>query len=284
MKDQKVDDRQSLFQVLSLDVVLGALAVGAFAVKLLDVKPNPVWFFVLAGSVWVVYTVDHLLDGIRLKGENRIFRHWFHYKYRKKIILAVIAVSSVTILLAITFLDEQILLRGVYLSLFVLIYFGLHYLAGKKNTAYFQKEMIIALVYITGIFLAPLVWFGSFPDKPILIIIAALFLLAWSDSILISYFDYDNDLADGMKSFTTTYGKKATRTFLVVMLSGLVLSLSFWIVSSPGTPVRSAGTILLVMGLVLLQMIIYDKYYQKGSLYRWFGELAFLLPALIWLI
>ena len=56
-----------LFQAFSLDVVIGALAVGLFAIKLLLVRPNPWWWLVLALSVWVVYTADHLIDGFQQK-------------------------------------------------------------------------------------------------------------------------------------------------------------------------------------------------------------------------
>jgi hypothetical protein len=283
MDNQNTAERQSLFQVLSLDVVLGSLAVGTFALKLLAVNPNPVWFIVLAGAVWVVYTSDHLLDGFRLRKKVGIYRHWFHYKYRKRIIIAVTAVSIITVTLVFTFLDERILIWGLYLSLFVLTYLGLHYLAGRNNNTYFQKELIIALVYISGVFLAPLVWYGGIPDNNTLIIIACLFLLVWVDSIMISYFDHENDLHDKLESFTTTYGKKGTRTFLITILSTLMLSLSTWILSSIDGPVRSAAIIELVMAGVLLQMIIFDNHFQKHSIYRWFGELVFLLPALIWL-
>ena len=69
---------QPLYQILSLDVVLGAVSVGVFATQLLQVKANPYWWIILAVAVWVIYTFDHLVDGFKKKGESTIYRHRFH--------------------------------------------------------------------------------------------------------------------------------------------------------------------------------------------------------------
>jgi hypothetical protein len=50
--------------ILSIDVVIGSLFCGAFVVKLLDVQPGFAWWIVLPFSVWIVYGLDHLIDGI----------------------------------------------------------------------------------------------------------------------------------------------------------------------------------------------------------------------------
>ena len=102
--------KQSIYQVLSLDVVLGSLAVGMFAVKLLDVNPVLAWWFILPCAVWVVYTLDHLVDGFKRKGASSIYRHRFHYQNRWIIIALILIIGATTFVASILYLDQQILI------------------------------------------------------------------------------------------------------------------------------------------------------------------------------
>lgn len=272
---------QPIFQVLSLDVVLGALCVGIFAIKLLNVAPEPAWFLVLPGAVWSVYTLDHLLDGWKRKGKSQIYRHQYHYKNRKAFIFSLLAVSCVTIGLTFTFLDKNIRIWGIYLSLIVFGYFALHYFSGKKTRSYYQKELLIAAVYISGIFLAPLVWYSGQPDTELVVIIAILFLLAWTESNIISFYDFELDSADKLDSFATTYGKSGTRTFLIILLSCIIILLFFWLLAGQETLIRSAIIILQTMSILLLLLILFPDYFSHKCLFRWIGEGVFVLPALI---
>ena len=69
------------FQVLSLDVALGAVATAMFVAKQLDVSPAPYAFTSLGITVWLIYTFDHLLDGQEIKGEALTYRHRYHQRY-----------------------------------------------------------------------------------------------------------------------------------------------------------------------------------------------------------
>ena len=137
MTPSKTEIRQNIFQVLSLDVVLGALATGIFAARLVGVGIDLAWLAVLAGAVWVVYTLDHLLDGLKTKENSHIYRHRFHYLHRRAIILTLAVAALLTAILAFSCLENNILLWGAYLSLFVLGYFALHYLYGRQGNIYF---------------------------------------------------------------------------------------------------------------------------------------------------
>ena len=65
----------------------------------------------------------------------------------------------------------------------VLAYFVLLFLYAKKKPFLLQKELIIAFVYVFGIWLAPLVWHDAIPQTFILLILAVLLLLAWAEGI-----------------------------------------------------------------------------------------------------
>jgi len=275
----KTHPKQSLYQVLSLDVVLGSLAVGIFAVRLLDVNPVPAWWGILPCAVWVVYTLDHLVDGYKRKGASVIYRHRFHFQNRRILIALILFIGSTTFVASILYLDQQILIGGIILGGLVVIYLGLIYLF-KSGSKLLQKEFFIALVYVGGIFLAPLVWFGSAPTLEIILVIVILVCLAAAESTMISYFDYEDDKNDKLSSFTIYFGKTYTRKFLTRMLILLAIAIVIAAIFFLKTMLPFL-VILLVMDFALLPVILYPEYFVKNHLFRWIGESVFYLPALI---
>ena len=276
--------KQPLFQILSMDVVLGSIAVGIFAIAVLNVQPNPWWWIILPVSVWVVYTLDHLLDGFKKKGESTIYRHRFHYRNRVTLGLLVIILGLGTVILSIIFLEREIVFWGLVLSVFVSIYFGMVYLLDKSRFNHFLKELIIAFVYIAGIFLAPLFWNGGLPSYPTLIVILILLLLAWIESVIISYFDFENDLADGFKSFTVAFGKKGSRKMIITILLFVAVFLVFFIFQSSDQRLKAAMIIELLMSSILLFLILFPENLKKYNRFRWIGEGVFWIPGIIILI
>ena len=268
-------------QILSIDIVFGAMAVGYFAIHLLGVEANPVWWFILPMAVWSFYTSDHLIDGFKSKEEATINRHSFHYKYRKALGILAALFGLTAFVLSLLFLNRQIIHYGLLIGVAVLAYFVLLFLYAKKKPFLLQKELIIAFVYVFGIWLAPLVWHAAIPQNFILLILAVLLLLAWAEGIMASSFDYENDVKDGHSSFTVLFGKRNTRSFLIVIhiLVFLMIKVSIFFIS---TNLQFAALMILaLMNLSLLLITLYPKWFQKNERYRIVGESVFLLPALI---
>ena len=61
--------------LLSLDVVLGALCSGFFASRIVGAEMEGPYWIVLALTVWIVYMLDHLVDAYRLKAKSSSLRH-----------------------------------------------------------------------------------------------------------------------------------------------------------------------------------------------------------------
>lgn len=270
-----------LFQSLSLDVVIGVLAVSLFASKLLNVEANPIWLLIISMATWSFYTIDHLIDGFKVKGNSTIFRHSFHYKYRIALLIISFIAGSIAVILGIIYLDYEIIKLGLGFGFIVLIYFTAIYFITNKKTFLLQKELIIACIYIAGIWLAPLVWHQKMPEIFIIIVISVLFLLAWAEGIMASWFDYENDLKENHSSFTILFGKSNTRRFLIVfhILIFILIKLSVFFVSSNIN--FAAMIILALMNLSLLLIILYPSTFSKNDKYRIFGEMVFWLPFLI---
>jgi len=273
--------KQPLFQVLSLDITIGAMAVGLFAVKLLGVTANPVWWIVLALAVWTVYTADHLADGLKHKGEHTIYRHLFHYRYRKILFPLVLFTGLCAIALTFVLLETAIIKWGIVLSGFVLLYLLILFMPDKTKHRYYHKEIFIAFAYTSGIFLAPLVWYGQVPSYSKWLPVIVIFVLAWCETVMVSFFDYDLDKADGNTSFAVKYGKRKTRRILIVVL----ILTAFWLMVSVFffEKIKNASPVLIEFVMLLLLLIIIYKpdYFIKNNFYRWLGEMTFWLPGFL---
>jgi len=273
-----------LLQIFSIDVVIGTIAVGFMATKLLNITPNPYWWLILPLTVWVIYSLDHIIDSYKNKTKAVIVRHRFHYIYQKSIIISITIASALSISLSLIFLDNQIIYYGLLLSLFIAIYLIIVFLVKKKKTILLQKELIIAFVYTSGIFLAPLVWYQKMPPYPILLVIFNIFILVWLEGIIISWFDYDDDIKDGHTSFTIVVGKKNTRRFIIVMqvLLAILTKISMLTVT---TKIEFAALIItIIMDIILLIVVFNPNKFYKNEYYRITGEAIFLLPLLIILV
>ncbi len=265
-----------------MDVVVGALATGLFTIKILDVNPPVWWWFVLALAVWVVYTVDHLLDGWNTQYKPAvIYRHIYHYRYHKALISLLFL--AILIILTILFLysPAKLIQRGLIISLIVLIYFVAGKFSKKMKRFLFQKELFIAMIYVTGIAVGPV----TFSDAPLqswqVILMISLILLAWAEGVMAAYFDYEKDLHDGHISFATVFGKTATRYFLIALhiFIFIILKINILLISD----FRSFAAIMIemVMNLLLLLILLNPATMQKNDRFRIFGEMIFWLPALI---
>ncbi len=264
-----------LFQAFSLDVVVGSLAIGFFAVQLLHVHPNPWWWLVLALSVWVVYTGDHLLDGFQRKQAATMFRHRIHYRFRYLFMVVLLLAALSAVVLTRVFLDSRIFQGGLALGLAALVYLGLVYLARKRGF-YFQKELVISLFYVAGIWLAPVIWQGSSFSYVLIAGVAILFLLAWAEGLIMACFEHEYDSVDKTHSFSTFYGLARTKKLSAVLL---ISALTFSLVVAFSKPVFQREFILLaVLSAFLILLLIFPSFFKQKGRYRLLGEFSFWLP------
>jgi len=258
--------------------------VGAFACNILDIDANIWWYMILALSVWVMYTADHILDAWRGKNALTILRHRFHYTYRQVIIPIWIIVALSSVLLGFYKLENEIIFLGLALGLCIMTYFAVIYFNRENRPYFLQKELFIAIIYITGIWMAPMVWYSDIPNGIIIIIIVNLVLLGWVEGIIISWFEIDEDIADNHVSFTVLFGKENTLKFTILLLL-IVLFLSIaGLIMATNLIIRAAFVIELLMVLSLAIIILFPHKFKHHQLYRYVGYAVFLLPGLILLV
>ncbi len=263
---------------------MGALAMAIMATKVLAVEPTPIWWFILASSVWVVYTLDHLLDGWKSKGRASIERHNFHYLHRKKILIVAIPMGLFDLILGILYFEKAVLMVAFTIILTTILYFTIIHFYHKKLQFLIQKEMLIAIIYTMGIWFAPIIWSAESISTPAIALLTASFLLAWSEGILASWFELELDTKDGHCSFSVLFGLKFTTYFLAIVFSLIVLLSLFVLYCSSNMVLLSSAIIILVMNHLLQSCSMYPTYFSKNERYKLLGEAVFWLPALLLLI
>ncbi len=268
-------------QILSIDVVLGTIAIGYMATRILNVEANPYWWIILPLTVWVVYSIDHIIDSTKNKDHAVIYRHRFHYLNRRPILFMIMITGIITVFLSLQYLDPQIIILGLCLSVFIAFYFALIYSMKRKKSLLLQKELIIALVYTFGIFMAPLYWHGALPSFSVMIVIFNIFVLAWIEGIMISWFDYDSDIKDGHTSFTVIVGKRNTRRIMLIVHSILELVTITVLLTINYSVTFYALVITLIINFLLGLIIMFPDSYLSKTYHRLIGETVFFLPALV---
>jgi len=207
--------------ILSIDIVIGSVACGAFVVELLNVQPGFVWWVILPFSVWIVYSLDHLIDGIIYKSGPPTIRRLFYNYYKTQIIVIVILLTIINIIFVFGFLKEQIRIFGLYLCLFTVIYLLLVYLISKKKQLLFQKELFVAVIYTIGIWGGPISLLNYSLTFDQSVILVSFFVLVLADILVLNLYEKESDRINGLHSFVISFGEKTT-VYLVRILIFIV--------------------------------------------------------------
>jgi hypothetical protein len=273
--------RLTFFRFLSIEVVLNALAVAVFAVKWLHIQPPVFWWPVLSVSVWIIYTVDHLIDAWQLKGNSTIARHQFHYKHFYPLVFIVFILSVVNLFMVFKFFEIQIIITGILLALLVIVYFTALFFKNKLTFS-LPKELIVAVVFVVGVWFTPLILRAHMPDTLTIVVVFLFTGLAFCEGVMVSWFEYAQDKTDFHSSFTVAYGKVITRKVLLTILLIIFIMLIFLFRFTNGKIETNGLIILLSMDLLLTGVMSRPGWFAKKGLYRITGDMAFMLPAILY--
>ena len=253
-----------IFQILSLDIVSGAMILLRFFCSYYGEVVGIEMYLVLGTTVWLIYTIDHLHDAKKAPMSKRA-RYQFHFRYRKALRLAVFTAFGLNLFL-VFLLDPRIIAMGSILALLS----GIYLITQKWLAGVGLKEMYIAFIYTLGILLVPFVLSGSFSFGVFIL----LFLLTYSNLILISWFERKKDIDDRFISIATIMeGKKLEKLIIACLALGVSLSLvqDLHALNSYFVVAFSVYSILLLRAKTLK---------KKEELYRIIGDGVFMIPIL----
>lgn len=263
-------------QNLSLDITLGAVISCAFIAQRLGVHLTLHMYLGLAIAIWLIYTIDHLIDAGKATKKPSNPRHAFHFQHRKMMLWVALGVFTLGLINAF-FLPQTTLLIGLLLVVLAGLYFL--YLKIRKQQVY--KAYLAAFVYSSGIMVAPLSQLDGFTTE-LLYLFTTFFLLALVNLMLIPLYEVKMDEDDAQPSMPIRKGIHATEHKIRI-----ALIINFMVVAGYGyhhTLSLVEGLVLLLMPMVLFILLFSRTFFAKCYLYRILADGIFFLPGLSLLV
>jgi 4-hydroxybenzoate polyprenyltransferase len=261
-------------RAFSLDVVAGAVISARWIGNYFNADIPFYAILALGLTVWLIYTIDHLLDARKIKSKDALFRHMIHYK-NAPYIFGLIAVVAMILLFVLQNLKPHLIGYGMALGFVVICYLIFVHFLRKK--IYWGKEWFIALVYATGICLPTLGYVQSIP--PIMIYFwLQLFLLASINLILFNMIEYNVDRAQGFHSFATVKGVDFSRKVILFLLFSFTVIWSSSFLFFKAEEFLDYQAIFILMGSVLAMVLSKEVVLRQEEWYRVIGDIVFVLP------
>lgn len=257
------------FRWLSLDIVLGAILFLAYLIKYYQLHVGLSTYFALGSAIWLIYTADHLIDA-RNTPNPSTERHRFHKKYFHLFVFVGGMVLSMA-LFNLYFLDIRIIRSGAILSAVSVAYLTLVFFVRRL----WIKEVLVALVYACGIYLAPLTLIGWSGDS--LYPLFQLSGVALLNLMIFSRYDLEKDLKDGFHSLTIRLGKAKSKRLIWLLATGLLISV---MIADYAHLQAIYGT----MTLLLIVIDLWPAYFMSNERFRTLGDGIFYLPGLLLLL
>lgn len=274
IKDLSVKDFINTFSVF---VVLGAVSSAYFFGQLFKGNPD-YWFYHLLGTtVWFIYTLDHLLDGIRLKNTSMRIRHAVHYRYRKPLAITLAVIALTNLVVAFTFLPHKVLVYGLILLGFVAVYLLFVHILFRKRPFY-GKEIAISIGVTAGMVLLPGLYGNfewNFGDIGLLLIYT---LFNLTNLLMFAYFDREYDKDSGFGSLVHFFGEKRSKLLIQQCMISLFLVIGLWAFLAKFPYQIYVVGVFLIMLHILAQIMLKEEFYAEEEKYRFWGDFIYLIP------
>jgi hypothetical protein len=269
-----------LVNALSLDVVVGSLMCSLFVSKLMNTSPGWAYWILLPVAVWIIYTIDHLIDAFRLEENASTYRHKFHFIHRNVLGIIIIILLLGAVIILINWLEKSILIFGIGLSVFTVFYLAYLFFAAHKSLQ-ISKEVFVSLIYVFGIWGGQLVLVNYKMDIGQFLLFIIFLLLVLADVLVLSYFEIDSDRIDSHQTFAVKYGEIKTRQVIVILVF-ITLFLDIYLVVFESKHLyRIMAKLFMMMGLILMLLLSYPKFFRRNEMYRYLAEALFWIPGLM---
>lgn len=252
--------------ILSLDVVAGAVICSIFFARVLKADVLPDTVLTLGLTVWVIYTIDHLRDAMLIPAPAATDRHRFHQEHFRAI-LVVLVMAMIAGFIMLLFIPSAVLRYGVALAGVVLVYLIL------QRYLKFLKEFFVACLYTMGVLLPSIAILHGDVYPFHLILVAKFFITALMNLLLFSLFDYTQDRKQQQHSFVTWFGASSTRTGILFLgLFNIVSGIWLWSVD------WRVALIFISMNAMLLAILLLQRHFMSHNYYRMLGDAIFFIP------
>jgi 4-hydroxybenzoate polyprenyltransferase len=227
---------------------------------------------VLGLSVWVIYSVDHLLDARQLKEVASTERHSYFQRHFKSL-LFISAGSTMIVLILLPFISVQTLAMGLILVFIIVIYLL------TQRYLIFVKEFVGSILYSAGIILPGVASKWNQVSFDQWSIVVQFILVAWINLLIFSIYDKETDQRDKQVSFVNRWGERSARGLVIILFVLGCLLFAFRLSGQ----YRIESLIIFVMSAFLILILIFKVHFSQSDRFRLLGDAIFLLPLLIWL-
>ncbi len=255
---------------LSLDVVAGCLVLLSFYGRQYGVDLPVSVYFALGSTVWLIYSIDHLIDTKNLV-EPSLKRHQLFRSYRKSLIAFVIIVS-LTALGNLIFLPPHIIIPGFSIAALCLFYLLYNGVLGRIGL----KEIVIAILFGIAVMIYPIVSTPVLTMVDLLLIIQLIFL-AYLNLVLISLIESENDRMDNFDSIIQKLSLVKAKRLWFLVFSILIISSTGMILYGHFIPVQ---LFLLMSSTVLIILLLLRTNGYKGP-YHFIADSIFFIPLIL---
>lgn len=274
----------TLMRHFSLDVVAGAVGSSFFASRVIREDLPPAWYVILGCSVWLIYTLDHLIDARRMGPLAQTARHRLHHRIFWPLTVLWAVVFLAALATAILVLPWSLMQSGFIVGGMACAHLFLVLVVGRKMAPGLTKEVGVAIVYTTGMWLPVIQMRQSSLPLWNWLIVAMFFLLACANLLLLSVYEKKSDEADQQTNIANWAGEKTTRRViqlilgLALILGAAVLYLRFDLIA------LASVTILTVICVAHFQILFFPEFFRPRERYRAWGDLSFCFTWLILLV
>lgn len=270
--------------VFSVPVALGSVSTSFFFSRYFLADVSIVFYWLLGSSIWIVYTMDHLIDGSRLKDKAVFLRHKVHYTYRSVLWPILLALVAFNIIISFLFASKTLILSGLVIGGVVGIYFLITQVFAWVYGL--LKEIVVAVVVAFGMVVMPALEGGVEVDIHLISAAAVFICLNLTNLLIFSYFDFEGDKEAKLNTSATDLGAEAVKNLIYNFLaSGFVLfTIYLFLANHKPLNIISLVVAVLMMLNMLLFLMQFEEKARKNNLFRLVGDSIYLLPGLVILI
>ena len=231
-------------------------------------------------GVWFIYTLDHLLDAIKLKEDVSTRRHTAHYINRTNIKILLVLVAVILGIMAF-------FVPRVYYTFcgWLVAFTGLHFLINYFTTEdvkrkFFLKEVFIAFVVTLGFVLTPYV---EVQHKNIVIdgrfLFGLFYFINLSNLMLFSFFDKEEDEKAKTMSIARIYDDKTVKIFV---FASLTIAMILTAIAFQRSEIEWVHFFLFASMIISLGVIsLFSDFFKINDRYRFWGDFIYVYPMLV---
>lgn len=266
-------------KIYSIDIALGAVVGAWFFSQIIIVDLHWYIYLVIGLTVWSIYTTDHLIDAKKLGDRQGPERYLYHRKYFYPALILVIVAISVSLLVSLFLLPDELIIHGFILGGVVILYFFFRLLLPSVFAGF--KELIAAIVYTAGIALPA--WFYMYSFN-FYFVVAGLqyFCLVFANLLICAIWDESWDKVHSYNSMAISFGEKFIKgiIFSLIIISTLSAAIGFFLYSGHELKIQ---IIILLMNAGLLVAYFSGRKF-KEHMQRLIIDSIFFIPLLLLLL